>query len=71
MLHRLILKVTKFQLSPRKRLDTVVKNILGGNHAPPPMSNRAKTRRAVIIHLEYSEKGPSRQYNISTFQQLS
>ena len=30
MLHRLILKVTKFQLLPPKRLNTVVKNILGG-----------------------------------------
>ena len=27
MLHRLILKVTKFQLPPPKRLGTVVKNI--------------------------------------------
>ena len=30
MLHRLILKVTKFQLSPPERLTTVVKNIGGG-----------------------------------------
>ena len=37
MLHRLILKVTKFQLPPPKHLSTVVKNILG-----PPMSNRVK-----------------------------
>ena len=29
MLHRVILKVTKFQLPPPKRLNTVVKNILG------------------------------------------
>ena len=36
MLNRLILKVTKFQLPPPKRLGTVVKNILGGHHAPPP-----------------------------------
>ena len=43
MRHRLILKVTKFQLPPTKRLGTVVKNILGGHHAPPPpMSNRVK-----------------------------
>ena len=40
MLHRLILKVTKFQLPPPKRLGTVVKNIFGGHHAPSPMSNR-------------------------------
>ena len=36
MPHRLILKVTKFQLPPSKRLGTMVKNILGGHHAPPP-----------------------------------
>ena len=35
MLNRLILKVTKFQLPPPKRLGTVAKNILGGHHAPP------------------------------------
>ena len=40
MPHRLILKVTKFQLSPPKRLGTVVKNILGAHHGPSPMSNR-------------------------------
>ena len=34
MLNRLILKVTKFQLPPPKRFGTVVKNILGGHHAP-------------------------------------
>ena len=40
MLNRLILKVTKFQLPPLKRLGTVVKNIFGGPW--PPMSNRVK-----------------------------
>ena len=35
MPHRLLLKVTKFQLPPTKRLGTVVKNIFGGHHAPP------------------------------------
>ena len=35
MLHRLILKVTKFQLPPPKRWDTVAKNIVGGYHGPP------------------------------------
>ena len=35
MLNRLILKVTKFQLPPTKRLGTVVKNILGAIMAPP------------------------------------
>ena len=41
MLQRLILKITKFQLPPPKRLSTVVKNILGAI-MPPPMSNRVK-----------------------------
>ena len=42
MLHRLILKVTKFQLPPIKRLSTVIKNIFlegggggGGCQMPP------------------------------------
>ena len=35
MLNRLILKVTKFQLPPPKRLGTVVKNILGAIMLPP------------------------------------
>ena len=38
-LHRLILKVTKFQLSSPNRFSTVVKNIWGGA-SWPPMSNR-------------------------------
>ena len=42
MLRSLMLKVTKFQLPPPKRLSTVVKNILGGHHGPHPMSNRVK-----------------------------
>ena len=41
MLHRLILKVTKFQLPPPKRLGTVVKNILGA--IMPPMSNKVNS----------------------------
>ena len=40
MLHRLILKVTKFQLHPPNRLSTVIKNILGPSC--PPMSNGVK-----------------------------
>ena len=35
MPNRLILKVTKFQLPPPKRLGIVVKNIWGGHHARP------------------------------------
>ena len=34
MLHRLIFKVTKFQLPTPNRFRTVVKNILGAYHAP-------------------------------------
>ena len=41
MLNRIILKVTKFQLPPPTRLDTVVKDILGAIILPP-MSNRVK-----------------------------
>ena len=48
MLNRIILKVTKFQLPPPKRLGTVVKNILGGHHASPPMSNRVKEQTDVL-----------------------
>ena len=36
MLHRLILKVTKFHLPPPKHLSTVVKTFLGGHHDLPP-----------------------------------
>ena len=46
MLHRLILKVTKFQLPPPKRFGTVVKNIFEGAIMPPPMSNRVK-----LLHI--------------------
>ena len=42
MFHRLMLKVTKFQLPSPKRSGTVVENILGDHHVlpPPQMSNR-------------------------------
>ena len=41
MLHRLTLKVNKFQVTPPKRSSTVVKNIFfGGGASSPPMSNR-------------------------------
>ena len=33
MLHKLILKVQKFQVPPPKRSSTVVKNIFGGHNA--------------------------------------
>ena len=56
MLNRLILKVTKFQLPPPKRLGTVVKNILGGHHAPPPLSNRVKSYSKSQDHMTYSGK---------------
>ena len=44
MLNRLILKVIKFQLSPPKRLGTVVKNILEWP-SWPPMSNRVNVSK--------------------------
>ena len=66
MPHRLILKVTKFQLSPPKRLGTVVKNILGGHDAPPPMSNRVKgtpvTPQAIM--KKYLMKAKDRLHNL-------
>ena len=43
MPHRLILKVSKVQFPPPKRLGTVVKNILGGHHAP--------------LHVKYVKEG--------------
>ena len=56
MPYRLILKVTKFQLSKlfklSKRLSTVVKNIVGDHQAPSPMSNRVK----VLNLLKLSRK---------------
>ena len=51
MLNRLILKVTKFQPPPPKRLGTVVKRILGGHHAPPPMSNRVNKIKVTYMLL--------------------
>ena len=52
MPHRLILKVTKFQLPPPKRLGTVVQNILGGPSCPPPMSNRVNAVQTEKFDLE-------------------
>ena len=59
MLHRLILKVKKFQLPPPNRLVTVVKNMSGAIMPlpPPPMSDRVN-----VIHLR-----PVPVYRISTF----
>ena len=52
MLNRLILKVTKFQLPP-KRLGTKVKNIWGAimPSPPPPMSNRVKHYNFIVPSL--------------------
>ena len=51
MLHRLILNVTKFQLPTPERLGTVVKNILGSHHAPPPcqIGGGAKSSKNYIM----------------------
>ena len=43
MLHRLVLKVTKFQLPPPKLLSIVVKNIFLGGGMMTPMSNRVNS----------------------------
>ena len=58
MLNRLILKVIKFQLPP-KRLDTVVKNILADHHAPPPpppfqigLNFKASQMQALTFHYQ-------------------
>ena len=45
MVHRLILKVTKFQFPPPKRLRTAVKTFSGGHHA----SNRVKLSSNKIL----------------------
>ena len=74
MLNRLILKATKFQLPPPKRLGTVVKNILGRHHAPLPPSQiglRLLTdvrffRQNGLIRLEdfwYMERGKNLEKN--------
>ena len=52
MPHRLMLKVSKFKLTPPKRLGTVTKNILESHHAPPPpppppISDKAKSERPI------------------------
>ena len=56
MLHRLILKVKKFQLPPPNRLSTVVKN-MSGAIMPPHVTDRVN-----VIHLR-----PVPVYRISTF----
>ena len=58
MLNRLILKVTKFQLPPPKRLGTVVKNIFGGYHALPPC-------QIGLRYIEIIEKRIERQFGVS------
>ena len=54
MLHRLILKVTEFQLPPPKRLSTVVEKIFFGGHNGPPMSNRVKFYSKSSKHISFS-----------------
>ena len=49
MLNRLILKVTKFQLPPPKRLGTVVKNILGGGHHGPPCQIGLRDQKKICL----------------------
>ena len=53
MLHRLILEVTKFQLSPSKRLSTVVKNIWGPSCPPCQIGlNAGATAYTVLTDLD-------------------
>ena len=61
MLNRLILKVTKFQLPPPKRLGTVVKNIWGAIMPPPPMSNRVKQ---IFVDFNRFNKGEINELRI-------
>ena len=49
MLNRLILKVTKFQLPPPKRLGTVVKNILGDIMPPCQIGLRPSGKLSMKI----------------------
>ena len=55
MPNRLILKVTKFQLLPPKRLGTVVKNILGAIMPPPLMSNGVKEVSSSMTLEDFKE----------------
>ena len=61
MLHRLIVKVTVFQLPPPKPLSTVVKNILGASIPPPPKQ----------IRLRWSETKNSKFFIIDDFSPAS
>ena len=62
MLNRLILKVTKFQLPPPERLGTVVKNILGGHHAPSPPCQIGLTQ------FDYLRSVHNNLYIMSTYE---
>ena len=49
MLHRLILKVTKFHFPPPKRLCTVVKTFWRGHHTPSQMLNMVEAGWSQLI----------------------
>ena len=72
MLHRLILKVTKFQAPPPKRLGTVGKSILGA--IVPPMSNRVKlafSPSTVVGRGWHNESGGVKYKSRVTFLSMS
>ena len=71
MLHRLILKVTNFQLRPPKRLSTVVKIILLGNHAPPPPPPSCQTGSVETRLYEKKHKQQSVGYRLYTEGRLA
>ena len=70
MPHRLILKVTKFQLPPLKRLGTVVKNILGGHHAPPPCQMGLNHAEILISNVQISASTKIDGVDLSSNRQL-
>ena len=58
MLKKVILKVTKFQLATQKCFCTVVKNILGDYHSPPPpisIGSSNSQQKAMAKLLKFSQ----------------
>ena len=56
MLHRLIMKVTKFQLLPPKRLSIVVKNISGAPCQIGLMNNTPNSKLELFIMIPSMSK---------------
>ena len=70
MLNRLILKVTKFQLPPPKRLGTVVKNIFGRGGIMPPMSNRVKENEIDIVAVNETFLSKKLTFRITVYDTI-